>query len=74
MEQDSDLASCECMLIGLDQEPLNELLDNVLYYISGFVVRSMLKKLKCEDCQSELLLDVNNPHSFKAASYLIHTK
>ena len=32
----------------------------------------MLKKLKCEGCQSELLLDVNNPHGFKAASYPIH--
>ena len=34
----------------------------------------MLKKLECEDCQSELLLDVNDPHSFKAASYSIHAK
>ena len=34
----------------------------------------MLKKLKCEDCQSELLLDVNDPHGFKAASYPIHVK
>ena len=40
--QDSDLASCECMLIELDQEHPSELLDNVLYYISGFVVWSML--------------------------------
>ena len=35
--QDSDLASCECKLIELDQESPSELLDNVLYYISGFV-------------------------------------
>ena len=34
----------------------------------------MLKKVKCEDCQSELLLDVNDPHDFKAASYPIHAK
>ena len=34
----------------------------------------MLKKLKCEDCQSELLLDVNDPHGFKAASYPYHAK
>ena len=34
----------------------------------------MLKKLKCEDCWSELLLDVNDPHGFKAASYPIHAK
>ena len=35
--QDSDLASCECMLIELDQESPNELLDNVLYYILGLL-------------------------------------
>ena len=29
--------------------------------------------LKCEFCQSELLLD-NDPHSFKAASYPIHAE
>ena len=34
----------------------------------------MLKKLKCEDCQLELLLDVNDPHGFKAASYPIQAK
>ena len=71
---DSDLATYECMLIDLYQESPSELLDNVLYYISGFVVCSMLKKLKCEDCQSEFILDVNDTHSFKAASYPIHGK
>ena len=34
----------------------------------------MLKKFKCENCQSELLLDVNDPHGFKAASYPICAK
>ena len=36
--EDLYLASCEYMLIELDQESPSELLDNVLYYISGFVV------------------------------------
>ena len=34
----------------------------------------MLKKLKYEDLWSELLLDVNDPCGFKAASYPIHAK
>ena len=41
-----------------DQESPNNLLDNVLYYISRFVVKSILKTLKCTDSRSELLLDV----------------
>ena len=61
---DKDLSAYEAMLIQLDQESPNELLDNVLYYIAGFVVRSLLKSLKCVDCRSALLLDVDNPMPF----------
>ena len=35
---DLDQSAYEAMLIQLDQESPNELLDNVLYYIAGFVV------------------------------------
>ena len=40
---DLNESAYEAMLIQLDQESPNELLDNVLYYIAGFVVRSLLK-------------------------------
>ena len=54
--QDSDLASCECMLIECDQESPKELLDSVLYYISGFVVQSMLKKLNVKTVSQNYFL------------------
>ena len=71
---DIDLSAYEAMLIQLDQESPNELLDNVLYYIAGFVVRSLLKSLKCIDCRSALLLDVDDPHALHKDRYPLHAK
>ena len=64
--------SCETIHRVLDQEIPNELLDNVLHYILGFIVRSLLPKLKCKKCRSKLLLDADDPHSFKPLQYPIH--
>ena len=66
--QNSCVTSCEPMLI----ESASELLDNMLYYISGIIVKSTLKTPKCADCRSQLLLDDAN--GFKAVSYLFHAK
>ncbi len=63
--------SCEKMLIELDQESPNELLDNVLYYIAGYIVRALMKHLHCDLCKAALLLDVDNPHAVNMASYLL---
>ena len=41
----------------------HDLLDNILFYICGFVVRQILQKLKCVSCRSALLLDPNDPHA-----------
>ena len=41
----------------LDSELRNELTDSVLYYIAGFVVKSLLQKLECGNCKAELLLN-----------------
>ena len=73
-EDDSDTFSCEEMLIQLDQESPNELLDNVLYYIAGYVVRAVMKKLKCTECKSALLLAANNPHALDRESYPLQAK
>ena len=54
--------SCETILIQLGQETPNMLLDNLLYYISGFIVISLLPKLECKECRSEMLLDADDPH------------
>ena len=65
---------CERMPIQLDQESPNELQDNVLYYISGFVIRALLSKLKCKECIGEWLPDPRDPYAFKGMDYPIHTK
>ena len=66
--------SWERMLIQLDHESSSELQDNVLYYISGFVVRALISKLKCKEYIGELLLDPSDPHALKVTDYLIHAK
>ena len=71
---DLDQSAYEAMLIQLDQESPNELLDNVLYYIAGFVVRSLLKGLKCDGCRSALLLDADDPHALHKGRYPLHAK
>ena len=66
--------SCKRVLIKLDQESPNELQDNVLFYISGFVIRALISKLKCEEWVGELLLDHRDPHALKVMTYPIHAK
>ena len=60
------------MVIQLDQESPNELQNNVLYYISQFVNRALISKLKCMECIGELLLDPRDPHVLKVMDYPIH--
>ena len=62
------------MLIQLDLESPNELQDNVLYYISGFVVIALISKLKCKECIGELLLGPRDPHALNVTDYPICAK
>ena len=62
------------MLIQLDNVSPNELQNNVLYYISGYITRALISKLKCKECISELLLDPRDPHALKVTDYPIHAK
>ena len=48
--------------------------DNVLYYISGFVVRALTSKLKCKEYIGELLLDPTDPHALKVTDCPMHAK
>ena len=59
----------ERMMIAMDHEFPDCLKDNVLYYISGFLVRSLLKQLECTICRSELLLDIDDPHARTRSAY-----
>ena len=49
--------SLEEMLDQVNQVYTNPLQDNILYYISGYVVQSILKEESCEECKTELLDD-----------------
>ena len=57
------------MLIQLDQESPNELQDKALYYISEFVVRALISKLKFKEC-----IGPRDPHALKVTNYSIHAK
>ena len=44
-----------------------------ILYISGFIVRSLLKQLQCTVCRSELLLDVHDPHALRRYSFPVQS-
>ena len=45
------------LMTYLHSELWNELTDNVLYYISGFIVKSLQQKLECGNCEADFLLN-----------------
>ena len=55
--EDDHLTNTASLMRYLDSELRNELTDNVLYYIAGFIVKSLLQKLECGNCKAELLLN-----------------
>ena len=69
LSYDPDIIMAQKMLIQNDLDHPNILRDNVLCYISGFIVYSMLTKIKCAHCTAELLLDVDDPHSLQQSTY-----
>ena len=62
------------MMTEIDHECPDCLQDNVLYYISGFIVRSLLRQLQCTNCGSMFLLDSDDPHAFRMSSYPIQAR
>ena len=66
--------SAERMLIENDLNSPNILRDNVLYYASGFIVSSLLSKLDCTSCRSELLLDPNDCYASNMSLFPFYAK
>ena len=64
----------QCLMRYLDSELRNELTDNVLYYIAGFVVKSLLQKLECGNCKAELLLNESDARDVQIANYPVFAK
>ena len=62
------------MVIQLDKESPNDLLDNVLFYIAGLLVRPLLQKLTCNTCKSALLLDPTDSNATKYPQYPLYAK
>ena len=55
--EDDHLTNIKSLMRYLDSKLRNELTNNVLYYIAGFIVESLLQKLECGNCKAELLLN-----------------
>ena len=52
----------------------NDLLNNILYYISGFIVRLLLPKLQCSIYKEAVLLDPTDPTAFKMVGFPVYAK
>ena len=72
--EDDHLTNTESLMRYLDSELRNELTDNVLYYIAGFVVKSLLQKLECGNCKAELLLNESDARDVQIANYPVFAK
>ena len=55
----------ETVLTQNDLDRPNVLWDNVMYYVSGFLVKSLLARVQCVTCRDELLLDPRDCHAYK---------
>ena len=65
--------SVERLLTENDLNSPNILRDNVLYYVSGFMVSSLLSKLDCASFRSELL-DPNDCYALNMSSFPFYAK
>ena len=74
VDDSEHLVNAEKMLIQNDIDNPNMLLDNILYFMAGFIVRSLLGRLSCTSCMSELLLDPNDCYRLSLSSYPFYTQ
>ena len=62
------------MLIQSDIKSPNALKDNLLYYITGFIVNQPLTKLECVNCRSELMLAMEDRCAFQMYAHPAYAK
>ena len=60
---DQNAILAELMFLLNDINNPHPLKDNILYYIAGYIVWSLLAKVSCETCKGELLLDPTDAHA-----------
>ena len=72
-EQQSKSSPEEDLLFSrLNPSGTSEFLANILFYISGYIVFKLVKKLSCESCKTCLLSQVNPAtpdHNYNAMNY-----
>ena len=59
-KNDAHTVMAETILVQNDLDRPNVLCDNVLYYVSGIMVKSSLARVQCITCRGELLLDLKD--------------
>ena len=69
-----EYTAAEHILIHIDDQSPNCLQDNILYYIGGLIVHTLLQELECAKCKKELLLDPDNPTARNMTSYPVFAK
>ena len=63
-ENDRDIIEAEQMAVHLNEESHNELLDNILCYIAGSIVKNLMKVLQCTNCHEEMLMQRDDPRGY----------
>ncbi len=56
----------ETILLQNDLDHPNDMRDTILYYIAGFLVRSLLPHIKCQTCREALCQSETNCHAFES--------
>ena len=70
----NEYIAADGMHIHIDDQSPNYLQDNILHYIGGFIVRTLLQEVKCTKCKKELLLNPDNPTTANMTSYPVFAK
>ena len=72
--EDENLLMAERVLFQNDLDNPNLLQDNILYYVAGYLVKSLCARLNCRSCQWELLLDPTDCHASKTSVYPLYAR
>ena len=70
--QDNEIGDEEAKALpeNLDQIPLSDFTENILYYIAGFLVHNVMKTLDCCQCSEALALDCTaDEHDYVPAPF-----
>ena len=67
-DTDREIIEAEQMAVHLNDESQNDLLDNILRCIAGFIVKNLMKVVQCTNCHEEMLIHRDDPHGYSGIS------